>query len=394
MIKESEKLYLLNDETLRQYDNTNIDEGTGEITGYWWRYNYSFYDKTSGALNHNFDLFYFDDQKSYQNNEYVEPDFGEEAQLHWVNTYLTDYDNYIAARKEEDGDNYNASEYSGVKPLFKQKEGAITVGGVYYLPSFSEEDIEPITVIYVTPENEAGFQNIKLGDKINGLVYLIEVKGHISDTEVNTNTDIGSNKKLGILKAYNYNNKTDYFHLDVSGAGDRSFDFYLNGQHVGHYPLEGFSDDWKNDHSLGVVLNTKMHSDAEPEIPVGVIRIIPRCFIDDSEVDNYLSEGNKYIDFDISGGTTELEAWMQGFQNNIYLYDLGNDDLSGQFAPNEFTWEISEVKLIGSERGNSFIETVNGQTITVNLTATDANTLTDGTNDYRLQQMGDFTKSK
>lgn len=273
----------------------------------------------------------------------------------------------------------------------------------YYLPAdFDikdyEEEVpdpdEPVTVVYVTatdfepategePNND---YNINLGRIIDGhQLFALTITGHIDES-----AEILDDSFYPISPFSSDFKGTDYFSIQYkhdSSTGYHQIWMSTNEGNgtffVGNLPVDF---NVHEDHKYFLIMDI---SDSTSEY----YRFTPYLHVDDQNIPNEIDgsgegtyyEYKPYVEFDITGGTTEANQWAYNFQYNMFLFYLVNVGTDNSYT-NDPLFLVSDVIIhYDFARDPS-------TSPSLHLTPVDEHNLTDGTNNYRLQKIGSIIK--
>lgn len=385
MIKEKQKKYLLDESTLKQFNNVTRTQ-EGELNNYWYRYNFTVIEDNKGkAIRiHHFDFFLFsklewdqDYVTSYINDGiYPGPNLSnpidyfnsEEDECVIDNEYLLDYDNILAAMKEK----YSDADFGHIHKIELQKEGAMTVNGENYLPIY---DKQKSTKYYAKTQEGDVYNNISLSDLTGGLQFKIRTTGHISKK-------FNGEQPFGVFGVYP--SKGTPFELTIN-FDEEWWAIKLDGTSCyWHNGLE--VEDFYKDFTVDVQLTKD--TEADP----GYLDIIPNLFINGKRLSNDIKQLSEdypiQLQIDISKGLDLAEAWIHEFNDNIYLFDLTHND-----NYNENTgFQVNTVEIFYTEWGKDFPSTLQNKEKRLIIYAKNSKTLSDGVNDYVLENMNVLLK--
>lgn len=270
----------------------------------------------------------------------------------------------------------------------------------YYLPAdfdikdYEQAPDEPVEIVYITQsDNDVyGDYNINLFNIYRDpLTYGIEYTGHTSTAVDLTEEEIN----LGILTSRDYTNDVDWCALSM----DQNYIYctiYNGTDYIscGVFVLpENF--DLSVDHIYGFGIGVRTS-----EINNGQISFVPTLFIDNSELTNLAGTGefidnySPMITFDVSGGTDNVNSFMQSFISNIWMfrYEANGGGPENGYSPIDgINWEISQVKVLYMD--GTGITDIGNQQERVFTPVTDKS-LSDGTNTYNLQPMENLITGK
>lgn len=255
---------------------------------------------------------------------------------------------------------------------------------------------EPVTVVYVTatdfepategePNND---YNINLGQIINGhQLFALTITGHIDESAA---ADIIDDTFYSISPFSSDFKGNDYFSIQYnhdSSTGNHQIWMSTNEGNstffVGNLPADF---NVHEDHKYFLIMDI---SDSTSEY----YRFTPYLHVDDQNIPNEIDgsgegtyyEYKPYVEFDITGGTTEADQWAYNFQYNMFLFYLivgGTDNL----YTNDPLFLVSDVIIHYDFAGDP------STSPSLHLTPVDEHNLTDGTNNYRLQKIGSIIK--
>lgn len=373
MIKEKQKKYLLDESTLKTFAAFLSYDQHMQVIGFWYRYNFSeiqaIEESPYQKIIHHFDFFLFNETGNEVDNYVSNGDYprlpsfaGNNIEVVIDNDYLLYYDEIMTRLKENDP----KGNFGHVHKIYLQKDGAITINGENYLPVWGKQKGAKY---YVKSLEDGVYNNICLSGIRDGLNYRMTVTGHLTKKSE-------GEKEFGIWGVYPPNNAIPFQLVINFNEGwwavnlDGTRCFWHEGLEV-----EDFYKVFTVDFQLSI------DTQSEP----GYVNIIPRLRINGHELNNQikqLSEDNpEYLQFDVSKGTDLLEAWIHEFNENIYLFDLGHErDLQDNSG-----YQVNMLQIFYMDWGDDLASTLQNPEQRILLYAKNSKTLTDGVEDYILE---------
>lgn len=330
----------------------------GAFSGYWLKFKYvsvpmdtqdPFNPVQDGDAEAVYDAYIFDNEPkpvtiligSLNNNNVIDFFYVEES------VYQT-----IAANDPKFLDEYSLIPY-------QITDNIITVNK-YYLPAdfdindYEQDPDEPVEVVYVTPyhSDRGNLQNLKLGDKFEGIIAAVEYTGYFETADDSTIIP-GDKYNFGIFRSMDPQTpdaQAGLCYMTIVPTTSILY-VYLNNEYCGKFDLSDLHLNTEN--TLGFMLTIN-----RDEISQGKISFVPKFYLGNLTVDdpdpvlleNLISEDSTEEDplsdritFDVSQGTDEMMAFVQQFQANTYLFDFWKDSTEWHNANTLGTWHISKV---------------------------------------------------
>lgn len=350
----------------------NFDYEKGEFSGYWLKFKYvnvpmdtrdPFAPKQAGDAYAVYDCYLFDTSAEISGlyKEYT------------IDYYYVDKDTYDDLVEEDKMIN----DYPFLP--YEVTDGIMTVNKFYIPDNFNIEDYK--SEVYITQVDDTHEDyNINLFNIYKDpLTFGVEYTGHAVSSPSYV-------EGLNIITSKDYNRSIDWCKFYIDDTNHFKIDLY-DGTNSSLLLWADIPQDFDftADHTYMFTIETDTS-----DINNGIVRFVPKLEVDNILLNNILEDFGSpyYLEFDVSGGTTNAEAFMEQFLSNIWMfrYDPNSDNPSqdGYHAvgPN---WEISQVKIFYMD-GSSLLD--HGDIQEHVLRAVSDKSLSDGTNEYTLEPMG------